>query len=84
VDRTRPITRHQYLFRFTRAGVCWPKGIEFAERLVDKMRKHTMFELASWDDGEERMRAITDYILFLHGEHGVGTAERKATNGEQR
>ena len=36
VERTRPITRHQYLFRFDKSGVCWRKGIEFAERPVEK------------------------------------------------
>ena len=74
VERTWPITRHQYLFRFDNSGVCWQNGIEFGERPVEKMRKHTMLELECWDDGGERMRAISDYILFrvgtVYDEHG--------------
>ena len=57
VDKTRPMTRHQYLFRF--ASVCPREGIEFLERLGDKMRKHTMLGLESWGDGG---MGVTDII----------------------
>jgi hypothetical protein len=34
VDTTRPITRHQYLFRFVESGVCRQKDIELSERFA--------------------------------------------------
>ena len=57
MDTTRPMTRHQCLFRLVGLSVCVWEGIEFSGRLVDKMRKHTMSELKSGDDRVE-WRAI--------------------------
>ena len=54
VDKMRPTTRHQCLFRFVKSGVCCEKGIEFYERLVSKMRKDTVLELEPCDEGEVR------------------------------
>ena len=61
MDKTRPVTRHQYLFRLT--SVCPREGIEFLERLGDEMRKHAMLGLESWDDGG---MGVTD-IIYCRG-----------------
>lgn len=73
MDTTRPITRHQYSFRFVKSGDCWQKGIEFTEHLADRMRKHTMFDLESWEDEEQRTRVVRDYMLFCGGTVQGGT-----------
>ena len=70
VDKTRPMTRHQYLFRFVRSGAWVREDIEFRERLGDRMRKHTMLELESEDNGLVRTRAIIYCSGMVCGEYG--------------
>ena len=47
VDRTRPITVHQYLFRFDKSGIYGRQSVQSRERLAEKIRKYTMWALKS-------------------------------------
>jgi len=48
---TRPMTIRQNLCRFVKLGVYREEKFEFYERLVNKMRRHTMLGLRSRDGG---------------------------------